>query len=66
MAQIVHTNKATEKSISHILARYHAGIIATSEGKGMKDDSITIIMNIPVYHNSEAKLTIIVIISCIF
>jgi hypothetical protein len=37
-----------EKSIFHILAKYHAGIMATSDGKGKKDDSITIIIKIHV------------------
>jgi hypothetical protein len=39
--------------------------MATSDGKGKKLDSIIIIIKIPVYHNSDAKFTIVLIISFI-
>jgi len=38
-----------EKFISHVLAKYQAGIIAASDGNGKNDDSKTIIIYIPIY-----------------
>jgi hypothetical protein len=35
---------AIEKFISHVLAKYQAGIMATSDGNGKNEDSSTIII----------------------
>gem|GEM_PF-1176762 len=65
IAHSVHTIRAIEKFISQVLARYQAGIMATSLGNGKNDDSSTIMRKIPVYHISDTRLTIKFIISCI-
>ena len=65
IAQKVHTNNAIEKFISHVLARYQAGIIATSDGNGKNEDSSTIIIKIHVYQSQFTASTIRLIISCI-
>jgi hypothetical protein len=57
-AQIVQDKKTNMKLISQVLIKYHQGIIATSEGKGKKDDSKTIIIKIPIYPKSATILTI--------
>ena len=56
---------AIEKSNFQILAKYPAGIIATSLGKGKKLDSKTIIIKISVYPIWPRKSLIISIIACI-
>jgi len=54
----VPTKSAKEKLIFHVLAKYPAGIIATSLGNGIKLDSNTIIIKIPTYQNCSAISTI--------
>jgi len=44
-------NKANIKLIFQIFDKYQAGIIATSDGKGIKLDSNVIIIIIQKYHN---------------
>ena len=64
-AHPVHIINTHQKFISQVETKYQAGIIATSEGKGIKRlDSIAIIIKIPTYHKLHTIQTIKSIITC--
>ncbi len=52
-APAVPARSASKKFISHLSIRTPAGIIATSDGNGIKLDSIVIIANIPIYQGNQ-------------
>jgi hypothetical protein len=52
-APAVPASSARRKLISQRSTSAPAGIIATSDGNGIKLDSIVIIAKIPTYHKSE-------------
>lgn len=64
-AHKVQAKKAKYKFIFHKLAWYQAGIIAISDGKGIKLDSKVIIKKIPKYHRSLTKSKINVTINSV-
>jgi len=64
-AQNVQASRASQKLSFPVLESIHAGIIATSLGKGKKLDSKTIIKNISVYPICHMNSLIISIIWCI-
>jgi hypothetical protein len=56
-AHAVPARSARKKLISHLSTSTPAGIMATSDGNGIKLDSIVIIAMMPIYHREPKKLT---------
>jgi hypothetical protein len=56
-AHAVPARSARKKLISHLSTSTPAGIIATSDGNGIKLDSMVIMTNIPIYHREPKNPT---------